>query len=137
MYFEFQPLFDDRISIVVEELIQLYFFKPSMCSNSPKYFILYANLRNSSLNLFQGGYLGSISRKRCLCITAFSWLKVSKEYFPWYLPKPLWPTPPNGSESHKNCTQNDTNNQTGSLLHYAVLDKTKRKRKLSQGRKAR
>ena len=37
--------------------------------------------------------------------TDFLWLKISKEYFPWYAPYPDAPTPPNGRVSTESWTQ--------------------------------
>ena len=60
---------------------------------------------------FHGGYLKSKSVKFLLMI-AFSWLKLSKENFPWYLPKPLRPMPPKGKVSQANCKCNNESNQS-------------------------
>jgi len=49
--------------------------------------------------LFHGGNLNQKSVRKLLLAIAFSWLNVSNENFPWYLPNPLSPTPPNGRVS--------------------------------------
>ncbi len=41
----------------------------------------------------------SPSRLKSFIKQDFLWVNESKEYFPWYAPMPLLPTPPNGSES--------------------------------------
>lgn len=41
----------------------------------------------------------SPSRLKFFIKQDFLWVNESKEYFPWYAPMPLFPTPPNGKES--------------------------------------
>src|SRR5690606_5016282 len=67
---------------------------------------------NNAINFFSnrcfavvwGGYSMDTDVIPCRClITDFSLEKVMKPACPWALPKPLLPTPPNGSPGWKNC----------------------------------